>query len=403
MTRAEQLLTRASVAAALRRQPPGSHDPRRQERRRRRLPAVPSMSKMDLVERFDEIVTDRRLRLADVRAFVDEKGEDLHALLHGRYRVAATSGSTGQRTLLVFDRREWVHHIARAARARALAGPMPSVGHPPRAAKVASTSPLHMSFKVGETMRDPRRPVLRLSAAAAIEDTVRKLNEFQPDVLTAYPSVLRELALEQQTGRLQIAPARLFTSGELLSGAVRELSREAWGEEPFDAYVLSEAGTVAADCSARSGMHIDDDVIVERGEHDDVLLTVLTSRTLPLVRYAVGDRFTVDTSPCECGRSAPRIVAFEGREREVLTIGGRRVHPHVFHRILDAHPVSAWRVAIDGDFLKVLVTDPHGRADLERIRDELAAAVTVRGLSVQVVGRLERAASGKASLVTTTR
>ena len=363
-------------------------------------PAGQQMSKRDLLERFDEIVTDRRLRLADLRRFVEEHGADPGALLHGRYRVAATSGSSGERTLLVFDRQEWVHHIARAARARALAGPMPALGRPPRAAKVASTSPLHMSFKVGETMRDPRRPVLRLSAASAIDDITRKLNEFRPDILTAYPSVLRELALEQLNGRLKIEPVRLFTSGELLSPAVRELSRQAWGEEPFDAYVLSEAGTVAADCTVRSGMHIDDDVVIERDEGGAVLLTVLTSRTLPIVRYAVGDRFRIDDSPCACGSTAPRIVDFEGREREALTVRGERVHPHLFHRVLDAHPIGAWRVTLDERSVKVLVTDPYGRADCSSMCDQLEAALPPRtNLQVSVVDQLERAVSGKASLI----
>lgn len=401
MNQLERLRTRAGVAVALRRQPPGSHDPLRQARRRKRLPGAGApMSKRDLVEHFDDIVTDRRLRLDDVRRFVEEKGADPNALLRGRYRVAATSGSSGERTLLVFDRSEWVHHIARAARARALAGPMPSLGRAPRAAKVASTSPLHMSFKVGETMRDPRRPVLRLSAAAPTGEVVRELNEFRPDVLTAYPSVLRELALEQLNGRLHIEPVRLFTSGELLSPAVRDLSRQAWGHEPFDAYVLSEAGTVAADCTARAGMHIDDDVIVERGDNGAVLLTVLTSRTLPIFRYAVGDQFGVDESPCACGSNAPRIVAFEGREREALVVNGERVHPHLFHRVLDAHPVGAWRVALEDGFVQVLITDPYGQVDCDVIASQLEEALPARtSLGVTVVDQVERAASGKASLI----
>lgn len=361
------------------------------------------MTKRDLVESFDELVTDKRLSLDDVRRFAEESGDDPGARLRSRYRVAATSGSTGERTLLVFDRREWVHHIARAARARALAGPMPPLGRVPRAAKVASTSPLHMSFKVGESMRDPRRPVLRLSAAAAIEDIAKELNDFQPDILTAYPSVLRELALEQLNGRLQVSPLRLFTSGELLSPAVRELCRQAWDNEPFDAYVISEAGTVAADCSVWAGMHVDDDVIIERGDDGAVLLTVLTSRTLPIVRYAVGDRFDIDHAPCACGSNAPRIVSFEGRERETLTVGGERVHPHVFHRVLDSHAIGGWRVAVDERFVQVLVTDPFGRADLESMRDELAAALPPTSLDIRVVSQLERAPSGKAGLVTTTR
>src|SRR5690606_10404350 len=53
------------------------------------LEALPPVTKDDLVERFDELVTDRRLRLDVARGVVEEGDPARRAL--GRYRVAMSS------------------------------------------------------------------------------------------------------------------------------------------------------------------------------------------------------------------------------------------------------------------------------------------------------------------------
>src|SRR5215207_774218 len=61
----------------------------------RPLHELPVLSKALLMEHFDELVTDRSLRLHDVEAHLATLQDD--ARLGGRYRVNATSGSTGRR------------------------------------------------------------------------------------------------------------------------------------------------------------------------------------------------------------------------------------------------------------------------------------------------------------------
>ena len=382
------------------------------------LEALPTITKDDLVERFAELVTDPALSVEHLRSLVAGDGRDTKAL--GRYRVGMTSGSSGRPGLLAFDQREWVDLIANAARARRIAGPPPVTGRP-RAARIGSPSPWHLSRQVPATLQDPRKPSLTLSAAGDVADLGRALQEWRPDTLSGYPSVLDALAQEQLAGRLAIRPAQVFSGGERLTAATREHISAAWGVEPFDQYLTTEAGFVAVECGSHAGMHIcDDHVVVEVVDGSGapvpagaygrrVLLSVLGSRTLPLIRYELDDVAAMAEGPCPCGQRSPRLLGVASQPRELLRLPGRgagtvTVHPVVVTAVLDATPVAAWQVVQEPDRLRVLVVRPAATFDRRRLEGELGAALAAAGaqaplVQVETVPALIRSSSGKASLV----
>lgn len=64
-----------------------------------------------------------------------------------------------------------------------------------------------------------------------------------------------------------------------------------------------------------------------------LLVTTLTNRALPLIRYEISDIVTLATEPCSCGLPFWRIASIDGRREEVLEFVGRRgerveVHAH---------------------------------------------------------------------------
>jgi phenylacetate-coenzyme A ligase PaaK-like adenylate-forming protein len=233
--------------------------------------------------------------------------------------------------------------------------------------------------------------------------------------------VLDALAQEQLAGRLAIRPAQVFSGGEQLTTATREHISAAWGVEPFDQYLTTEAGFVAVECSSHAGMHIcDDHVVVEvvdgsgapvpAGAYGQrVLLSVLGSRTLPLIRYELDDAAAMAEGPCSCGRRSPRLLGVASQPRALLRLPGRgggtvTIHPVVVTAVLDAAPVAAWQVVQEPDRLRVLVVRPAATFDPERIEDELRAALAAAGaraplVQVETVPALIRSSSGKASLV----
>src|SRR5919198_3065577 len=67
--------------------------------------SLPVLDKATMMERFDDVVTDRRLHRDALLAHVETLSGD--ELYHGRYRATTTSGSSGRKGLFVFDHDGW--------------------------------------------------------------------------------------------------------------------------------------------------------------------------------------------------------------------------------------------------------------------------------------------------------
>ena len=109
----------------------------------------------------------------------------------------------------------------------------------------------------------------------------------------------------------------------------------------FDRYGSREIGDMAGECGHGTGLHIlpwccyievldDVDLPVGPGVEGDIVVTGLTNRAMPLIRYRIGDRAVRTTDePCPCGRKGPRLARVAGRtvdmfltETGVLVAGG---------------------------------------------------------------------------------
>lgn len=90
-----------------------------------------------------------------------------------------------------------------------------------------------------------------------------------------------------------------------------------------------------------------------------LLVTVLFSRTLPLIRYELSDSVTLGQRGCPCGRSFIRMEGIEGRLEDLLELPGRAglvsVHPIVFHHVLGQAAAAGWQVVQEPTGLRVLV------------------------------------------------
>ncbi|SRR5579883_222697 len=385
----------------------------------RPLHELPILTKAALMEHFDDVVTDRSLRLADVEEHL--KQDSGRGLFRGRYVVLATSGSTGRRGVFLFDEAEWIEALAFIARPLAWSGLSAGLRRPPRSAFIASTTPWHYSARVSASLSTRLLPALRLDAADPLETMVRRLNEWQPEALAGYPSVLKPLAEEQIAGRLRIRLRSVATSAEVLTDETRRRVREAWGVRIFDTYGATEYAPIASEC-AHGRKHLFEDgavieIVDERGHPvppgalgDRVLLTVFNRWTQPLIRYEISDMIRPIEGECECGRRLQLIERIEGRVEEVLRFASRSgaapvsVHPNVFHEFLETAPVAGWQVIQDHDGLSVFVTGLRDCA----WRDGLPHALRVRlqelgadppPIRVVPVDALERGATGKAPLI----
>jgi phenylacetate-CoA ligase len=393
--------------------------------RDRPLDELPMVTKRDLLEHFDEVVTVPGLRRADVEAALPALAGD--ALLNGRYRITTTSGTTGARGLFVQGPAEWAHVIASYARANEWAGIAAGLTRRVKLAVVASRAAWHQSARVGASVAGRWVDALRLDAAEdALPDVVARLNAFGPENLTAYASMADLLAQEQLEGRLRIRPRAVMVSSEVLTAAARRRIAEAWGAEPYEVYAATETAGIAAECERHEGMHLFEDLVITEVVDDrnrpvppgefgaKILVTVLFSRTQPLIRYELSDSVRLTERRCSCGRPFRLVEAVQGRQEDTLRFdGGARgpatVHPNVLHRALEAMPVRAWQVRQREDGLEVLVVDPAPGFDASRVERAVGAELARVGVdpvprvSLKQVAHIPRGAAGKAPLIVALR
>jgi phenylacetate-CoA ligase len=383
------------------------------------LSALPVLTKQTLMERFDDLATDRSVRLADVKAFVAQKRAGERYL--GRYWVTSTSGTSGRPGLFLLDRDEWSIELATALRAFQWAGLRLGLTHRARVAQVTSTNPSHLSTQGGRSMANWWMPTLILDATVPLASMVERLNAWRPEMLWAYASIIRTLAEEQLAGRLEIAPRSVLSASELLTSGIRAHAIKAWGDVVFDTYATTDCGGLGAECNAHDGLHLMEDLaiveVVDRDNRpvalgafgDKLLVTVLSSRTQPLIRYQLDDSLRLADHACPCGRPFQLIDAIQGRIEEVLTFpaasGGHvEVHPLVFSNIMDALPVAGWQVLQDASGLHVLLVGADESVADAALADRVALALSDEGVAnvsvdVQRVAAIPKAAAGKTPLV----
>jgi phenylacetate-coenzyme A ligase PaaK-like adenylate-forming protein len=382
----------------------------------RPLHELPVLTKAMMMEQFDELVTDRAVRLRDVQEYLARA--DASKLFLDRYRVMATSGSSGRPGVFLYDRAEGVTVGNSYNRCTHWGGITPES----RAAVVASTAPAHMTTRAPITANGQQVARLQLSANEPLETIVQRLNEWQPDTLFLYPSIAAVLADEQRQGRLRVTPQIIFCGSEAMPGETRRRIEDVWQTRLFDIYGTTEGGVLAAECSFHQGLHIFEDFsIVEvvdqdnrpvpPGEQGDkVLLTVLFRRTQPLIRYELSDLVRTSTiERCPCGRPFFMLEAIQGRTIEVLylqslTGGEERIFPYLFENVFNTQPVSAWQVVQEQDGLHIFLTGASEELQEEQLLAALRQALTRRGvivppIAIHRVTALNRNASGKTPTV----
>ena len=197
-------------------------------------------------------------------------------------------------------------------------------------AVVSATTAWHQSAQVGATVQSWWTPTLRVDATRPTEEIVAHLNAWHPETLVGYASTVALLAKEQLAGRLHIMPHAIFTASEVLSPLMRQRIVQAWGRQPLDVYGATESATIAAECDHHRGLHRFEDVVITEivdaqyrpvppgTPGHKVLITVLFSRTQPLIRYEMSDQVQLATSPCPCGRPYACLEMIQGRVEDVL-------------------------------------------------------------------------------------
>jgi phenylacetate-CoA ligase len=170
------------------------------------------------------------------------------------------------------------------------------------------------------------------------------LQDFRPAAICGTPSFALHIAesLREQGGDPSALGLRYGMYGaEPWTEGLRAALERAFGCPAYDTYGLSEivGPGVAGECEVRRGLHVCDDhflpevidpatgALLPPGQEGELVLTTLTKRAIPMVRYRTGDVTTLDPEPCPCGRTSARIGRIKGRSDDMLVIKGVNLYP----------------------------------------------------------------------------
>ena len=325
---------------------------------------LPPVRKLELMEHWDDWVTDRAAKLADVQTFMQNL-DNVGRKFRGRYLVFTTSGSTGNPLVMLCD--STTNAVMGAVNiARGIANPQVLRALIRRGSKtmgVFATGGFYLSngsVRARQLQMPWKKNQMRvISALLPLPEIVQALNAFQPAMLGGYPSPLELLVEEQRSGRLSIHPLLIMTGGEFLSDVTRASLAQAFGCPVQTSYSCTEGGTLACECREQH-FHINEDWVtlepvdaqnrpVPDGlQADKLLLTNLFNYTQPFIRYELTDRVTLHREPCACGNPSPWLT-LEGRTDDVLTFtqDGRsiRVAPLPLYATLkEAHALRRFQL-----------------------------------------------------------
>jgi phenylacetate-CoA ligase len=190
----------------------------------------------------------------------------------------------------------------------------------------------------------------------------------------------------------------------LISGAAfpKSLQEEfsSRGIEAYQAYATADLGFIAYETSAREGLVINEDLIVEivrpgtgdpvsEGEVGEIVVTTLDSHH-PFIRFALGDLTATLQGVSPCGRTNMRIKGWMGRADQAAKVKGMFVRPEQVAEIASRYPdLGRLRLILDRENDTDAMTL---MAESDDLTGELTSSI---GVTLQEVTKLK----GKVILV----
>jgi phenylacetate-CoA ligase len=296
--------------------------------------------------------------LQDIRRIPFTTKDDLRA--HGlemltrpladMVRLHASSGTTGQATVIYYTRQDietWADLVARSMYMTGM-----------RATDVFQNMMGYGLFTGGLGFHYGAERLGALTIPIGAGNSLRQLQlmqQFNTTAVHIIPSYALYLLnnFAQKGLDPRDLPLRLaFLGAEPHSEDMRRRIETAYGLKAYNSYGLSEMNGpgVAFECPEQNGMHVWEDSFllevldpqtlepVAPGEVGELVFTNLTRQGMPLLRYRTRDLASADDSPCPCGRGFRRLSRIMGRTDDMLIIKGVNIFPMQIDKVLMAMP-----------------------------------------------------------------
>jgi phenylacetate-CoA ligase len=261
-------------------------------------------------------------------------------------RVHASSGTTGQVTVVGYTRGDIDMWADMMARTLAGAGATPD--------DVVHVAYGYGLFTGGLGVHYGSERLGALTVPVSGGNTKRQIQlikDFGATMLACTPSYalhLGEAALDMGVDLRELPVSAGVFGAEPWSENMRVQLEGALGLKAHDIYGLSEVlgPGVAFECSEQHGLHVNEDHFlieivdpdtlepVPDGTDGEVVFSTITKEGIPVVRYRTRDISRVLVGTCSCGRTLRRMQRITGRSDDMIIVRGVNVFPSQIEQVL---------------------------------------------------------------------
>ncbi len=196
----------------------------------------------------------------------------------------------------------------------------------------------------------------------------------------------------------------VYSTAEVLTDSQRQRMQQAFGCKVFNQYGSREIPNIACECS-HGNMHVFTDMVylesVPLEGENRLLVTSLTNRLMPMIRYDIGDTGRLLDGECGCGLPFPLMEMDMCRQNDLIrTRSGKIIHPSWFNRLLYGQTQIRQYQWVQRDLdrltLSLVATHPLSDATLASLESSIRRDVDAQMvLEVNYLDDIPRTVSGK--------
>ncbi len=289
----------------------------------------------------------------------------------------ASGGSTGQPKYVFYDQHEYDHTCRMLAFTYETAG----LGEKDTIANLFIAGNLWSSWLSAEKAIAYTKAIsVPVGSNLPLENIIGYLHDFKVTALIGLPSFLVKLAefVKANKGKYKLPVKKILYGGEYVGEEMIKFFKSVFpGVDVRSAgYATADAGAIGFQCPVCvKGQHhlfafsqfiefVDQDTMapVKKGDVGELVVTCLSKKHMPIIRYRVGDLGRWIMKPCACGRKEP-LFEILGRCDDRIHVGGA----HLFVNDIQ----NALGKITDLSFNFQVVIDKKGHRDTLAIRVEV--------------------------------
>lgn len=183
-----------------------------------------------------------------------------------------------------------------------------------------------------------------------MENYVKQINKIKPKTMLGYVQSVSEISKFISRTNMEIHRFNsIITSAGVLTNRIKRDIEETFKCKVFNRYGSREVGIIASSCEKSNKLHInmiqqyleieDSQYINQLNQKGNIIITNLINYAMPLIRFRIGDRASINYKKCPCGRNLLRLDNVFGRfvdvfknERDELIDGEFFTHLFYFRK-----------------------------------------------------------------------